>query len=134
MIISEIDRFNESEILSLYESVGWTAYTGEPLTLLSGLEKSLLVLGAYEGPQLLGLARCVGDGETIIYVQDILVFPEFQRRGIGTALLRELLERFPHVRQVVLSTDAEERTLAFYSSMGFAELGSIGCRGFTLLK
>ena len=28
----------------------------------------------------------VGDGHTIVFVQDILVRPQFQRRGIGPAL------------------------------------------------
>ncbi len=134
MTIKEYKNINETKVLNLYSSVGWTAYTDDPASLFSGFAKSLLILAAYEGESLAGLVRCVGDGETIIYVQDILVYPEFQRRGIGTALLREVIERFAHVRQLVLSTDSEERTLAFYSSMGFAPLDNIGCRGFTLIK
>ena len=134
MIISEIKDFDQGEILALYESVGWTAYTSAPESLFKGLRNSLLLLGAYDSTRLLGLCRCVGDGETIIFVQDILVFPEFQRRGIGSALLRELRGRFPKVRQVVLCTDAEERTREFYKSLGFAQLEEIGCRGFMLMK
>ena len=134
MTIEEYTNYNESDILSLYSSVGWTAYTDAPHTLRAGFEKSLVTLAAYESGQLLGLIRCVGDGETIVYIQDILVFPEFQRRGIGTALLQEILRRFSHVRQIVLSTDREERTQAFYRSMGFVPLENIGCCGFMLIK
>lgn len=134
MTIKEYSVYNESEILALYSSVGWTAYTDAPEALCRGFENSLLVLAAYEGTQLLGLIRIVGDGETIVYVQDILVFPEFQRRGFGNALLHEVLRRFSHVRQIVLSTDKEERTLEFYKSMGFESLENIGCRGFMLIK
>ena len=134
MLIKEYSQIDPDEILSLYSSVGWTAYTDNPDSLLRGIRNSLLTLAAFDEDRLLGLIRCVGDGETIIYVQDILVYPEFQRRGIGSALLRELLGRFPNVRQTVICTDPEERTLAFYKSLGFAPMDDIGCCGFVLLK
>ncbi len=134
MIIKEYKNYNESEILKLYSSVGWTAYTNSPDALAAGFTNSLLVLASYIGDELLGIIRCVGDGETIVYIQDILVSPEYQRRGIGSALLREVLKRFSKVRQIVLSTDCEERTLAFYRSLGFSALDETGCRSFMLIK
>ncbi len=130
MIIKEYKIYNEEEILSLYKSVGWTAYTDSPDVLKKGFENSMLTLGAYEGEKLLGLIRCVGDGETIVFVQDILVFPEYQRRGIGTALLRSVLDKYSHVRQTELCTDNSSNTIAFYKSMGFVEMSEIGCCGF----
>ena len=78
MEIREYKIFNEAEILRLYRSVGWTAYTDQPEVLRKGFENSLLTLAAYEGDQLLGIIRAVGDGHTIVFVQDILVFPEYQ--------------------------------------------------------
>ena len=77
-----------------------------------------------------GILRAVGDGETVVFVQDILVYPAQQRRGIGSALLRELLKRFASVRQIELMTDNTPKTLAFYHSMGFQELSELGCCGF----
>ena len=82
MEIREYKIFNEAEILWLYRSVGWTAYTDHLEVLQKGFEKSMLTLAAYEGDQLLGIIRAVGDGHTIVFVQDILVFPEYQRKGI----------------------------------------------------
>lgn len=130
MIIQEYHTYKESEILPLYESVGWTAYTQEPSTLRAGFSGSLLTLAAYEGDQLLGIVRTVGDGHTILLVQDILVYPTHQRQGIGTALLQAVLNRFSHVRQIQLVTDNTEKTLAFYRSQGFAPLPALGCCGF----
>ena len=86
MTIKDYTEYKEAEILRLYAEVGWTAYTDAPDTLRKGFENSLLTLAAYEGTTLLGLVRAVGDGHTIIFVQDILVRPQFQRRGIGPAL------------------------------------------------
>ena len=130
MEIREYNGYNESEILKLYSSVGWTAYTDHPDTLKRGYENSLLTLAAYEDDQLLGLIRTVGDGHTIVFVQDILVFPEHQRKGIGSALLQAILDRYSHVRQIELATDNTLKTIAFYKSMGFRELSEIGCCGF----
>ena len=76
------------------------------------------------------MIRTVGDGQTIIYIQDILVLPDYQRRGIGTALARAVLERFREVRQIVLSTDNTPQTNAFYESPGLVRMSSMGCRGF----
>ena len=130
MEIREYKIFNEAEILRLYRSVGWTAYTDHLEVLQKGFEKSMLTLAAYEGDQLLGIIRAVGDGHTIVFVQDILVFPEYQRKGIGTALLQAMLDRYSHVRQIELATDNTEKTAAFYHSMGFKEMSEIGCCGF----
>ncbi len=54
------------EVLALYKSVGWSMYTRDPARLERALTHSLTVLSAYEGKQLVGLIRAVGDGETIL--------------------------------------------------------------------
>ena len=130
MIICEYMQYIEQEILHLYASVGWTAYTDHPELLRKGFENSMLTLAAYEDDQLLGIIRTVGDGHTVVFVQDILVFPEHQRKGVGSALLQSILDRYSHVRQIELATDNTPKTIAFYKSMGFREMSEIGCCGF----
>ena len=130
MEIKEYTDFDEAGILSLYGDAGWKAYTDDIEALRRGFENSLLVLAAYENGELLGLIRAVGDGATVVLVQDILVFKKYQRRGVGSALLREMLGRYSHVRQIELVTDNMESTKAFYRSMGFRELSEYGCCGF----
>ncbi len=130
MEIIEYQTYREEEILPLYASVGWTAYTDAPDALRRGFAGSLLTLAAYEGKTLAGLVRAVGDGATVVLVQDLLVFPQYQRRGIGTALMRAVMERFADVRQLQLMTDDTEKTLAFYRSLGLRELSDFGGRGF----
>ena len=130
MEIRAYTEYNEAEILGLYASVGWTAYTDDPAALRNGFANSLLTLAAYEEAALAGLIRVVGDGHTIVFVQDILVRPQFQRRGIGSALLQAVLNRYAGVRQIELFTDDTPETAAFYRSMGFRELTELGCCGF----
>ena len=128
MEIREYIDFNIDEIRRLYSEVGWTAYTENMPALEQGYKNSMTVLAAYEDDELLGIIRTVGDGFTII--QDILVFPEKQRQGIGTALLKAVLDRYPNVRQIELATDNTPKTIAFYKSLGFSEYSEIGCCGF----
>ena len=130
MEIKEYKDYKEDEILRLYSAVGWTAYTKNMTALRHGFEHSLLVLAAYEGDNLLGIIRAVGDGFTIVFIQDILVCPEKQRQGIGTALLKAVLSHYPDVRQIELAADKTPQTIAFYKSMGFREFSEIGCCGF----
>ena len=130
MEIRAYTEYNEAEILALYASVGWTAYTDDPAALRNGFANSLLTLAAYEEAELAGLIRVVGDGHTVVFVQDILVRPQFQRRGIGSALLQAVLDRYSNVRQIELVTDDTPKTTAFYRSIGFRELTELGCCGF----
>ena len=130
MEIKEYTKFRTDEILPLYTQVGWTAYTEDMAALEHGFQNSLLILAAYEKDTLLGLIRVVGDGATVILVQDILVYPEKQRQGIGSALLKAVLDRYAHVRQIQLLTDNTPKTVAFYRSLGFLELSELGCCGF----
>lgn len=130
MVIKPYTHYNECEILPLYKSVGWSNYYEHPEMLQKAYAGSLCVLAAYEIETLVGIVRAVGDGSSILFIQDILVYPAFQRKGIGTALMQALLERYPHVYQIELATDSTAKTIAFYKSLGFHPLHEIGCCGF----
>ena len=130
MEIKEYKEYKAEEIRRLYTEVGWKAYTDNMTVLELGYKNSLLVLAAYEGDELLGIIRVVGDGYTIVFIQDILVFPSKQRQGIGTALIKAVLEKYSDVRQIELTTDNTDKTVSFYKSLGFAEFSEIGCCGF----
>ena len=130
MEIKEYKEYLEDEIQTLYAAVGWTAYTEDLPALERGFQNSLLVLAAYEDGELIGLIRAVGDGATVVFVQDLLVAPQKQRRGVGTALLKAVLDRYSNVRQLLLTTDNTPKTIAFYKSLGFSDLSTLGCCGF----
>lgn len=109
MQIKEYGSFDKEEILHLYASVGWTNYTDNPDMLEQACKNSLLILGAFEDNKLIGVIRVVGDGASVVYIQDILVLPEYQRQGIGTQLLRTVMKLFSSVYQMVLMTDNTQK-------------------------
>ena len=125
------DTISFDEIFPLYEAVGWTNYTSNPIMLQNALEHSLFLLSARdEEGKLIGFLRAVGDGYSIVYIQDIIVLPEYHRQGIGTQLLRQTMEHFKEVYQTILTTDSELKTVAFYESNGFTALSKVGCTSF----
>ena len=118
-------RFNE--ILGLYEAVGWTNYIARPERLRAGYACSLAVWGAFAGDRLVGVVRVVGDGATIVFVQDLIVAPSHQRTGIGTQLMRAVMNRFSDVYQMELLTDDGSGACALYESLGFVRSDAMGC-------
>ena len=125
------DTISFEEILPLYETVGWTNYTTNPTMLKNALEHSLFLISARdEEGKLIGFLRAVGDGYSIVYIQDIIVLPEYHRQGIGTQLLRQTMEHFKEVYQLILTTDSELKTVAFYEANGFTALSKVGCTSF----
>ena len=128
--IKEYKKYNSEDIPKLYDSVGWSAYTDDLAALENGFNNSLKILAAYKDDELVGIIRAVGDGYTVVFIQDILVLPEYQRQGIGSALLKAIVDCYPNVRQIQLTTDCTEKTIAFYKSVGFIEFSEIDCCGF----
>lgn len=51
------------------------------------------------------MVRVLGDGVTIVFFQDVLVHSDYQRQGIGTSLMKHVLDKYKHVRQKALMTD-----------------------------
>ncbi len=128
--IKPFSIYRKEEILPLYTAVGWSNYTNRPEMLEAAYRNSLCILGAYNGDKLLGVIRVVGDGVSVVLVQDLLVLPAYQRQGIGTMLLQAILERYANVYQIELLTDDMPKTNAFYESLGLARADRLGCCTF----
>lgn len=122
MEISTTKVPTHEQIIALYDSVGWSAYTDQPDVLARAHANSDFLVYAYDDDhQLIGLARAISDDATICYPQDILVHPQAQRTGAGKELFSAVQKRFEHLRQFVLITDDEPGQRAFYESMGLSE-------------
>lgn len=130
MEIRRYTTYHEGEVLSLYRSVGWTVYADNPAMVKAAFAGSLLVLGAFVQDELIGLIRAVGDGVSILYIQDVLVTPEHQRKGVGRRLLEAMLAQYPSIYQTVLMTDNIPERAAFYRACGFTAAADMGCCAF----
>lgn len=75
------------------------------------------VVSAWDGDRLVGLARAISDGITNAYVSSVMVDAAWRRRGIGSGLMRRLMEGRPALMKWVLH--AREDAVAFYRALGF---------------
>jgi predicted N-acetyltransferase YhbS len=107
--IDELHRFLSTEA---YWAIGRSREVVERL-----VRESTRVIGLYapDGFQA-GFCRVVTDGNSIAYLADVYVHPDFRGRGLGAALVREAVVDGPHANvRWVLHTDDP----AFYEPFGF---------------
>lgn len=119
-----------SDLIDLYNNVGWSNYTNNAVMLQKAYENSLFVISAWDDDKLLGIIRIVGDGHSIVYIQDIIVLEAYQHMGIGSKLITEAMNKYKDVYQKVLLTENEHKTKTFYEKMGFVNCNEYGCISF----
>ena len=128
--IKEYKKYRAGEILPLYEAAEWHNYTDRPEMLANAYTSSLRILAAYDGEKLVGIIRAVGDGASVVLVQDLIVLPEYRRRGIGTKLVGTLFSLYRGCYQKLLFTDASPVTEHFYRSVGLYPVEEFGCKAY----
>jgi GNAT superfamily N-acetyltransferase len=132
--LKEGSALPEEAVVSLYASVGWTAYTDDPASLMQAIRNATYVVTLWEGETLIGLARCLSDDVAICYIQDILVRPAYQGQGYGRQLMTACQRRFDHVRMMALVTDDEARQHQFYRSQGFSLMREMAAPLYAFVK
>lgn len=79
-------------------------------------------IGARDGKRLVGAVRVLTDGYFFATVPEILVDPDYQRRGIGSELMRRALARAP---RGALFFGAQPESVGFFERLG-CEQGPAG--------
>ena len=112
---------NAEEFNLLYDSVGWGAYN-EDITKRA-LDNTFYSVSVYENDTIVGFGRIIGDTICFMYIQDIMVKPEFQNKKIGTLIMNKLLKKVdelkkqnPDIRVYLGATKDREK---FYEKFGF---------------
>ncbi len=119
IVFKNSKHIDAGQLNELYDDVQWYAYTKDIQLLQQAVMQSLDVVTAWDGEALVGMIRVVGDGLTIIYVQDILVRTAYHNQGIATQLMKRIMDRYPDVRQKVLLTEEAPDVRHFYEKNGF---------------
>lgn len=116
-----------SGVKEIFSQEGWLAYLNDDAALERAFGNSLLILGAFDREKLAGFIRCVGDGEHIVLVQDLIVRKEYRDGGIGRMLFSAMWNRYAKVRMFQVTTDiGDEKDNRFYQSFGMKPLEK-GC-------
>ncbi|MHB1356873.1 MAG: GNAT family N-acetyltransferase [Anaerolineae bacterium] len=108
-----------SEYNYLRASVGWGTYESD--VIASSLPRSLFCVCAVLDEKIVGMARVIGDGGLVYYIQDVIVLPEHQRNGIGTRMMDAVISYLrAHVSpNSVIGLMSAKGKESFYSRYGF---------------
>jgi ribosomal protein S18 acetylase RimI-like enzyme len=77
-------------------------------------------VGAYDGPQLVGLARVMTDFVFTSYLSDLAIDEAYQHQGIGKQLIIEVKNFIPRAKIILLAAPAAE---AYYPKIGMKNHG-----------
>ncbi len=115
-----IYKYNEpvsaKALLDLREAVGWNRMEKE---YNNPLMTSYYHVAVYENEELVGYIDCVSNGVTDAYIQDLMVRPDYQGKGVGTELMNKMIKYLKEQRIYIISVVFEERLKPFYDRFGF---------------
>lgn len=107
----------------LRTSVGWLNFSEEQTR--KSIMCSLYTVAAVDKNRTVAMGRLIGDGLYYMVV-DIVVQPEYQRRGIGTHVVNMLVgyveSRVPVGGRASIFLAAEKGKESFYEKMGFKRI------------
>jgi ribosomal protein S18 acetylase RimI-like enzyme len=104
----------------LFESTGWnTEYHLDQDRLFEALSESRCMVSVYQNETLVGFGRLISDGILHALIIDVIVLPEYQRKGIGQAIMDRLMEycRTRDIKDVQLF--CAQGKAVFYEKLGF---------------
>lgn len=126
----EFDSSMIEAIKDIYKKESWNSYLNDDEKLIRAFDNSLYILGAFDD-RLVGFIRCVGDGEHILVVQDLIIDPEYQQRGIGTYLFKSIMQKYSKTRMFMVVTDIEDIVdNKFYKSFHMKKLEDMNMIGY----
>ena len=119
-------KYSEEKILVedfnyLNEKVGWGKR--DKIVVKEALDNTLYSITVYDDEKVIGYGRIIGDKTIFLYIQDIIVIPEYQGNKIGTEIMNLLLEKIneykkinPAIRTYIGPSLGRE---SFYKKFGF---------------
>jgi GNAT superfamily N-acetyltransferase len=110
---------NPDDYNRLRLAVGWSGY--EESVIQNALPSTLHCVCAFDGEEMIGMARVIGDAGLVFYVQDVIVLPEYQHQGIGTQLMDAVMKfiRSHAHHNTIIGLMAARDKEPFYEKYGF---------------
>jgi N-acetylglutamate synthase-like GNAT family acetyltransferase len=112
------DRDEIVEILKLNNQYGFPEVDGpEAMKRVKACSAAVFLVCEIDS-RVVGVVRGDYDGSRAI-VHQLSVHPAYQRRGLGAALVREIVKRFQQMGAPTVSATVTERSLPFWQKVGF---------------
>lgn len=113
--IPEIDSFFE-----LFRTTGWSP-DKQKEELFEAINNSWYSVSAYLDNTLVGFGRIISDGNLHAFIVDLIILPEYQGKGIGTVILKSLIDEAQNKGIVDIQLFCAKGKRDFYIKNGFIE-------------
>ena len=104
------------QVANLRKSVGWDTRVEK---FKKKLGNTYFCVGCFRGNRLVGYLDVVSDGIDDAYIRDLVVHPDYQRRGIGLNLLNMVIKRVQSDGIKMVNVIFEPRLEKFYKKANF---------------
>lgn len=104
------------QVRELMQAAGLEKGDAEESRMRRMIDNANRTVGAFEGEHMVGFARALCDEAFNGYIGTVAVHPDYQRRGIGTELVNQLIEDSPEITWVLR---AGRGSASFWKKQGF---------------
>ena len=115
------NELTAEEYIYLWESV-WDEAPTLPQVKLA-MENTLFRVSIFDDKKIIAKARVIGDKGLDYYIKDVVVIPEYQKKGIGRILINELLQYINDNgikdTEIFVELCAMPEVIPFYQKFGF---------------
>ncbi|MCI8345711.1 MAG: GNAT family N-acetyltransferase [Clostridia bacterium] len=123
MISIKENNNNVKEFNLLYDKVEW-GHWDENISQ-KALDNTFYSVTVYDNEKVIGYGRIIGDTICFLYIQDIMVIPEYQSKKIGTMIMNKLLDKINDIKKenpsLKVYVGASKNKEHFYEKFGFVK-------------
>lgn len=121
------NKITANDFNYLTEKVGWGI---RDINIVEeALKNTLYSVTIYDDNKIIGYGRLIGDKTIFLYIQDVMVIPEYQNKKIGTKIVNLLIDKVneykkinPNIRTYLGASKGKEK---FYEKFGFKTRSSV---------
>ncbi|MBO6576108.1 MAG: GNAT family N-acetyltransferase [Rhodothermales bacterium] len=120
-----LDGLTPGRIITLYRRAPLLRAVDTAERVWQKFESSSLVITAWHGEQLAGIARALSDGIATSYLCELAVEPDVQGVGVGKALLDKVFEACKGTELVLRHSSISSK---YYERIGFTRVNNAWSR------
>ena len=119
-----VESWPIDEIVKLYKAGGWWKESYDSSLIQSMIKGSFVFAIVVDtiNDKAIGMGRVISDGISDAYIQDLIIMPEYRKKGIGKKLVKTLIDYCISKKLVWIGLIAEPGSEDFYKDLGLKNM------------